>query len=581
MEYDCLIIGQYDPDFSQHLKTLKFTFGEKSAAYQDQNVTYIQHDNKPLRALDFINLANESVIDKPLTNTDMLWPAIIALASHLDKNGLSFDYLNEFKYEKELLREKLLNNKYKCIALTTTLYVSSTPIAELISFIRSVAPESFIVVGGPYVFNRTKSSSKKKVDEEFQRLDGDLFVINGDGKSTLVEVIRELYHSHSFQNIENIACKSKYLTSSDNTITTTESKLETKEKFFFFTKGKDEPALLSDMQLDYSIFHKDAFGDSISISTAKSCPYSCAFCDFPIRSGKYRYLDVLDVERELDKLYALGIKSIFFIDDTFNVPKGRFKKILELMIQKQYNFSWHSFYRSDQGDKETIELMGKAGCEGVFLGIESADDDMLERMSKTSRSRHYAEAIPLLRENGIHTHANFIIGFPGETTESIQRNINFIEKYKPDTYKAQIWYLEHGTPITNRKEEFNIEGQGFNWSHNTMSNDEAAEHVNYMHRKIKNSVYLPQEGFGLWSIFYLKRRGFRHDQIINYLRLFNNEVIRRINNPRTPNIPEGNLKELKDSATFKEFVPNKVEPIRVKYSESKISKERVFGAAGV
>ena len=46
------------------------------------------------------------------------------------------------------------------------------------------------------------------------------------------------------------------------------------------------------------------------------------------------------------------------------------------MIRKKYGFRWNSFYRCDQGDEETIKLMAEAGCEGVFLGVESGSDEI-------------------------------------------------------------------------------------------------------------------------------------------------------------------------------------------------------------
>ena len=92
------------------------------------------------------------------------------------------------------------------------------------------------------------------------------------------------------------------------------------------------------------------------------------------------------MEQELNAIREIGtVTTLTFIDDMFNVPKARFKEMLRMMIDNQYGFKWNCFYRSDHGDEEAIELMGKAGCEGVFLGVESGSDAMLEKMNKTAR----------------------------------------------------------------------------------------------------------------------------------------------------------------------------------------------------
>src|SRR5262249_38024075 len=152
-------------------------------------------------------------------------------------------------------------------------------------------------------------------------------------------------------------------------------------------------------------------------------------------------------------------------------------------------------------DAETIELMGRAGCEGVFLGVESGSDQMLGTMNKTARRKDYMQSIPLLRQAGISTHANVIVGFPGETWETYQATVSLIEEAKPDFYRAQLWYADPVTPIWERREQFGVKGSAFAWSHNNMDFHMACDWVDKMFVSIENSVWLPQNGFEQWSTF--------------------------------------------------------------------------------
>ncbi len=131
---DCLIIGQHDPDFEQYIRTLRLTFGGKSGAYQDQDLTFVTYKGKAYRLMDLLNLINEDQLNSPLSNIDFLWPTITVLGSFLDKHGLTFDYVNQFKYEKDKLAWKLRNKEYLLIAISTTLYVMNSPIREIVSF---------------------------------------------------------------------------------------------------------------------------------------------------------------------------------------------------------------------------------------------------------------------------------------------------------------------------------------------------------------------------------------------------------------------------------------------------------------
>src|SRR5205085_1938539 len=137
---------------------------------------------------------------------------------------------------------------------------------------------------------------------------------------------------------------------------------------YVMTPAELESNPLEEHMIDYSLFPKEDFNEFLTLRTAKSCPFSCSFCGFPQRAGKYKYLSVDLVEKELDAIRNIGrVTTLTFIDDTFNVPKERFREIMRMMIRNNYGFKWNSFYRSDHGDEKTVELMAQAGCEGANL----------------------------------------------------------------------------------------------------------------------------------------------------------------------------------------------------------------------
>jgi p-methyltransferase len=203
---------------------------------------------------------------------------------------------------------------------------------------------------------------------------------------------------------------------------------------------------------------------------------------------------------------------VVFIDDTFNVPFPRFKDICRLMIRKKYPFKWFSYFRCSNSDEEAIQLMAESGCAGVFLGIESGSPTILQNMNKAATIEKYVKGIEWLRQYGILTFGSFIVGFPGETDETVQETIDFLNETKPDYFRAQLWYCEPGTPIQQRREEFGINGEGFVWSHNMMDSAEAMDHIDRMCLTIKDSVWLPQWSFDFWSIPYLLGKGFTLDK---------------------------------------------------------------------
>jgi anaerobic magnesium-protoporphyrin IX monomethyl ester cyclase len=501
---DCLIIGHSEGDLKRSIKLRELAFGKNSAAYQDMDQGFITINDTPYSPLDYLNEINYDTFKGTLSNTDFIWPPILVIGSFLKQYNLSFDYVNDGD-DKELLERKLTSSNYLTIAITTTLYVESEPIIRLVKFIRKFNSNVKIVVGGPFIYSNAKDEPIFRINTLFKQLGADVYVVSGEGQKTLVYIINKLKENGDLSEVKNIIYKNNDSNSKNNEFIHNDLETEYNE--------------MKEHRVDYNIF-KDDINGFMSVGTAKSCPYACSYCTFPQRAGRYSYLCVEDVENELNKLRDLGIHTITFIDDTFNVPKTRFKDILRMMIKNKYSFKWNSFFRADQSDDETIELMAEAGCEGVFLGMESGSDYLLKNMNKTSRRVHYEKAIPKLIEHNILAHVNYIIGFPGETEETVMDTINFIKEFKPPLYKAQIWYCEKASPVWNEKDKYDIKGEGFEWSHSTMNSTEAMHLLDKLVNEIDESVYNREEGLGQWSFFYLQRKGFKLNQIKGFVTNF-------------------------------------------------------------
>ena len=529
---DCLIIGFNDTNFEEYVNMVK-AMGAESGAFKDLDLAFIELDGKPCTSMDVLNefyFQDKAEPHQRFHNTDFLWPVVSYLGTFLARRGFSFDYINLFQFEKEKLREKLQKEDIRTIAITTTLYVSTHPILEIISFIKQYNRTAKIIVGGPHISNQTKNIDIT-VHQMFKYLGADIYVTCQEGESALVNIIRALKGDGDLDKVDNIAYR--------------------KGERYAVTQSSTESNPLEENLVDYMLFPPEEIDQFVSTRTAKSCPFACAFCGFPERAGKYLYLEVDQVEKELNAIRDVGtITTVTFLDDTFNVPKGRFKEMLRMMIRNRYGFKWNCFYRSDHGDEEAIELMGKAGCEGVFLGVESGSDHILQLMNKTARRKDYLKAIPLLRAAGISTYASLIIGFPGETAETVGETIDFLEEARPDFFRAQLWYADPITPVWEKRDEYKIKGVAFNWSHYSMDSKTACDWIDRIFLSVQNSTWLPQFGFEQWSTFYLQRKGMSLDKIKSFLQCFNAALKEKLLYRGTREISAGLLATLKASCRF-------------------------------
>lgn len=499
-QLDCVVIGYNETPFTEYEAFLR-GYGADSEAYRDLRFSFVNINGHNLNYVGLLNhvlkLATgnggESNGGAELKSCDIPNLAAVYLTHYLRMRGYKAGYINLFQFEKSELAE-YLEAEPLCIAITTTFYVLNLPVNEMVQFIREKNPRTKIVVGGPLIANHLRNyHHEDELTMALEDIGADIYVNESQGEHTLTLIIDALRNGRDLSEVPNIIYREN-------------GKLRRMPK-------QAEVNSLDENFINWQTFANEDLGPTVQTRTARSCAFSCSFCNYPERAGKLTLASLETIEKELDSLQRLGyIKNLVFIDDTFNVPLPRFKEICRLMIDKNYQFNWFSYFRCSNSDEEAIELLAKSGCTGVFLGIESGSPTILKNMNKAATPEKYVRGMELLHQYGVLTFASFIIGFPGETEATFRESVDFIKATKPDYYRAQLWYCEPGTPVDRQREKYRIEGEGFVWSHATMDSMEAMDLIDRAFLEIKESTWLPQWSFDFWTIPYLLGRGYSLQQ---------------------------------------------------------------------
>ena len=173
---------------------------------------------------------------------------------------------------------------------------------------------------------------------------------------------------------------------------------------------------------EYQEFWKLKSGDSpATIMMTKGCPFNCDFCSKPIFGNKLRKRSVPDCIREILYIKSLGYNQLWIADDCFTLD-GRFLGNFCLaMIEKKVNMTWSCLSRVDSMREESVELMREAGCIKIFLGVESGSDRTLSLMKKNFKVKDATIMIERMNKVNIKIGAFFIVGYPGETIDSINK----------------------------------------------------------------------------------------------------------------------------------------------------------------
>jgi radical SAM superfamily enzyme YgiQ (UPF0313 family) len=174
-----------------------------------------------------------------------------------------------------------------------------------------------------------------------------------------------------------------------------------------------------------------------TIMTSRGCPFHCNFCYN--QNHKYRYRSTDHVLEEIVAIRERGIRNIEIVDDTFTFNRDRAFEIFDRIVKEKLGISFRIKSRVNVVDPEFLAKAREAGAYLIAYGCESADAEMLRRMNKKTRPEDNERAIRTTKAAGIACHTSWVLGYPGETPESIERTVDFIVRTRPTT--AQIALL--------------------------------------------------------------------------------------------------------------------------------------------
>lgn len=203
---------------------------------------------------------------------------------------------------------------------------------------------------------------------------------------------------------------------------------------------------------------------SLSIQYSRGCPFNCEFCDIVNLNGRVpRVKDEDQMIRELDAVYNLGWRGrLFIVDDNFIGNKVRVKSLLKQIApwQEAREFPFNLYTEASVNladDQELMTLMGEAGFDAVFLGLETPDEDSLKECGKHQNSGvDLVEAVKTIQRHGMEVMGGFIIGFDSDPPNIFDRQIRFIQK--SGVAKAMIGLL-NALPGTRLYERLKREGR--------------------------------------------------------------------------------------------------------------------------
>jgi radical SAM superfamily enzyme YgiQ (UPF0313 family) len=250
----------------------------------------------------------------------------------------------------------------------------------------------------------------------------------------------------------------------------------------------------------------------VGIYPARGCPFTCNFCSvIKIAGREIRSQDLDTTLSSLRAAKAAGVKMVMFTSDNFNkYPEAR--TLLEAMIDEKLNLPF--FVQCDTQiakQEDLIELLSKAGCFQIFVGVESFNRKILIAAHKTqNHPQLYGDIVGLCRRYGIGSHFSNIIGFPQDTEAGIREDLDTLIHLGPD---VASFYILTPIPGTQQYDEFRASGEIYEnnldrydgtfptWRHPNFAPERLTDLLFGCYKRFYSTSHLIRHGIRIWKSY--------------------------------------------------------------------------------
>ncbi|HTD22949.1 MAG TPA: radical SAM protein [Terriglobales bacterium] len=226
-------------------------------------------------------------------------------------------------------------------------------------------------------------------------------------------------------------------------------------------RSPDAPLVLDLDALPFPAFHlfpDVRFCRHFPLELGRGCPFACTFCstnDFFRRRFRLKTpAQMIADMRRVKQTY--GINSFELVHDMFTVDRKRVVEFCEALLESKEEFTWGSSARTDCIDEELIALMARAGCRGIFFGIETGSSRMQKIIDKGLDLNDSAERVRSCDKFKINTAVSLMAGFPDETMNDLRDTAAFfVDSLRYDHADPQLSILAPlaDTPIQKQHKD--------------------------------------------------------------------------------------------------------------------------------
>ena len=303
-------------------------------------------------------------------------------------------------------------------------------VLTLCALVKEDNPDILIVLGGPQITYTAETTLRENPSVDI--------AVRGEGEVTFCELIEKLKTGSPLKSVKGISFRQ------NGRIVHTPERPPLQH-----LDTVPSPYLGGFMDLTLS--------ERLDMFTARGCPYKCAYCVWHRFHKKIGYHSMERVLEELQFAYNRGIKRVTFWDSVFDSPK-RAQILCDYITKEGLDFHMLLYQNPWTINPEQLDMLKKTGNFVVVIGVQSMHAEALRVSNRPSNTDQIRKALEYLKESGLPSVVDVILGLPGETLETYKKGIDYITE-QGFALSTNVLHLLPGSELFEQAHQYKIQCQ--------------------------------------------------------------------------------------------------------------------------
>ena len=365
---------------------------------------------------------HELAVMKPYPPLGLLY-----ISSHLKARGIDASLFDTTFSSLDALVMHLRATRPPIVGIYSNL-MTRARVLQVIAVAKQVG--SLVVVGGPDPVNYLDDYLSRGAD----------VVAIGEGELTLEELVPHLrqHGAHDLEGIAGLAFRD-----ATGTIVRTEPRPMLAD--LDAQPFPDRAAI--DQRAYIDLWRKHHGMGSVSLITARGCPYTCTWCSHSVFGYSHRRRSPKNVVDEVEQIVGTYAPDLlWYADDVFTINHKWLFEYAAEMERRGFRLPFETISREDRLNEEVIQTLARMGCHRLWIGAESGSQKVLDAMKRRTNAERVRAMVHLLQKHGIEVGMFIMLGYEGEERQDLEATVEHLKQAGPNTFLTTVAYPIKGTP---------------------------------------------------------------------------------------------------------------------------------------